>query len=198
MKKKYSKVLKEISDEILIKKIQLGNDESFSILSKRYKTKLIRYIFNFTKDMELAKDILQNTFIKTHRNISKFDLDKKFSPWIYRIAHNETMTYLNKEKKNKKVLSLNSEGHLEKNIFNYKNIESLSMDYWFKKELQAEIQIYIKKLPKKYGTIIRMKFIEDLSYKEMSILLKLPINTIGTQISRAKKQLLAIVVSEQK
>ncbi len=197
MKKTYSKATRKISDEILVEKIQLGNDKDFNILSQRYKTKLIRYIFNFTKNIESAEDILQNTLIKTHKNINRFDLSKKFSPWIYRIAHNETMTYLNKETKNRKVLSLDNDGQIEDDIFSQKDIESLSMNSWFKKELQDEIQVFIKKLPEKYSSIIYMKFIEDLSYQEISESLNIPINTVRTQVSRAKKQLLKIILSEQ-
>ncbi len=197
MKKKNSIVKQDLSDEQLVKKIQSGNHENFNILSKRYEVKLLRYIFKYTKNLQLAEDILQNTLIKTHKNIEKFNLNKKFTSWIYKIAYNETMTYLNKEKKNKKVLSLDNNGQIEDELFTPHDIESLSVNAWLKQELQNEMQSSIKKLPKKYRKIIYMRFIEDLSYQEISQSLNLPVSTIGTQIRRAKKQLLDIILSEQ-
>ncbi len=193
MKKENSKEIQKLSDEQLVKKIQFGLDEYFEELTNRYKKRLLQYITKFTNNADFSQDVLQNTFIKTHKYIHKFDINKKFSSWIYKIAYNETMTYLNKEKKNKNILSLDNNGKIEHNSFNQKDLEALSVNFWLENEMTNDIQASIKKLPIKYQKIIQMKFTQGLSYQEMSEILKLPINTIGTQLRRAKKQLIDII-----
>ena len=193
MKNINSKENQKLSDEELVKKIQSGFDDCFGELTNRYKKRLLKYITKFTNNTDFSQDVLQNTFIKIHKYIHKFDTNKKFSSWIYTIAHNETMTYLNKENKNKNTLSLDNDGKVACNSFNQADLEALSVNFWFKNEVNNDIQASIKKLPTKYQKIIQMKFIQDLSYREMSEILKLPINTIGTQLRRAKKQLIDII-----
>src|SRR3989338_3988303 len=86
----------DFSDEELVQKVQGGDSELFGILMERYQAKIFRYGKKFLSSEENIEDVVQEVFIKTYQNIQSFDISQKFSPWIYRIAHN---TYINALKK---------------------------------------------------------------------------------------------------
>src|SRR4051812_40190205 len=86
----------ELSDEELAKSVQEGDTEKFGILMERYSAKLFRYGKKFLSNEDNIEDVVQDVFIKTYQNIKSFDTSQRFSPWIYRIAHN---TYINALKK---------------------------------------------------------------------------------------------------
>lgn len=101
--------LKSKSDEELAKEAS-ENEDFFYELMNRYETKLIRYILRLAKiNQETAEDILQETYIKAYKYINNFDSSLKFSSWIYRIAHNETISYWRKNQKNYSFISIDKE-----------------------------------------------------------------------------------------
>src|SRR5665648_188700 len=80
-----------MTDNELVK-LSLDNPDHFFCLTKRYESKLLRYIMRISKfSHEDAEDVLQDVFIKTYYNLNEFDSELKFSSWIYRIAHNQTI-----------------------------------------------------------------------------------------------------------
>ncbi len=78
----------EISDEELARAVQKGDKERFGVLMERYEKKLFRYGRRFLSQKENVEDAVQEVFIKTYQAIQSFDPEQRFSPWIYRIAHN--------------------------------------------------------------------------------------------------------------
>src|SRR5258708_4917322 len=90
-----------LTDEQLASRVQKGDPESFRVLMVRYEPKMTRYAKRFLFASDEAKDLLQEIFIKAYVNIRSFDIDRRFSPWIYRIAHNEFVNALKKKKKEK-------------------------------------------------------------------------------------------------
>ena len=85
-----------LSDEELAKLVADGDSDKFGVLMERYQAKLFRYGKKFLSDSDNIEDVVQDVFIKTYQNIKSFDTTQRFSPWIYRIAHN---TYINAIKK---------------------------------------------------------------------------------------------------
>ncbi len=81
-----------LSDEQLAVLVQNGDKEKFGVLMERYQGKLFRYGKKFLSNEDNIEDVVQDVFIKTYQNIQSFDSTQRFSPWIYRIAHN---TYVN-------------------------------------------------------------------------------------------------------
>jgi len=86
----------ELTDEEVAKRVQAGQSEAFGLIVERYEAKLFRYGKKFLSNHENIEDVVQEVFIKVYQNIQSFDSSQKFSPWIYRIAHN---TYVNVLKK---------------------------------------------------------------------------------------------------
>lgn len=170
------------SDEDLASLVQQGQKEKFGELMKRYSAKLFRYGRQFLKDSDNIDDVVQDVFIKTYQNINSFDTKQRFSPWIYRIAHN---TYINAIKKQ-------NSGPLY--LFDFDILVSHTAaeeDPIIKEREQKEIKEIVEKglseIEPKYKEILVLYYIEDFSYKEIADILKVPIGTVGVRVMRAKK-----------
>ncbi|MCX6779835.1 MAG: sigma-70 family RNA polymerase sigma factor, partial [Candidatus Magasanikbacteria bacterium] len=84
------------TDEQLVAHIREKDKELYSEIIRRYETKLSHYLRKFFRNPDELEDVLQEVFIKVYRNLYGFDVDKKFSSWIYRITHNEAINHLKK------------------------------------------------------------------------------------------------------
>ena len=91
--------LGELKDEEISRIVKNGDKDAFGVLADRYSSKLSRYINRFVFNVDEGDDILQNVFIKAYININSFNDNRSFSPWIYRIAHNEIVNYIRRGKK---------------------------------------------------------------------------------------------------
>ncbi len=180
-------MLKKNTDEELIVKIVDGDKDLFAELIDRYQIKLMRYIVRITNvDTATAEHILQDSFIKAYTHLNDFDTSLKFSSWIYRIVHNEVVSLHRKSVSgiNKEIVSI--EEHDLQNIIDSTVDIPDSGDIHFIKD---HIQKALQKLDYKYKEVIILRYFEHKDYKEISDILKKPINTIATLLSRAKKQL---------
>ncbi|HPI67544.1 MAG TPA: RNA polymerase sigma factor [bacterium] len=175
-------ICQDKTDEDLVS-LTLKNNDYFSCLMSRYEQRLLFYIIRlsgFKKDE--AEDVLQETFIKTFYHLSDFDKKLKFSSWLYRITHNETINAL-KKKKSKIIINLTTEDW--QNIATKNNLkEEIAA-----KINQEKIKQLINHLEPKYQEVIILKFLEDYSYEEISDILQKPTGTIATLLNRAKKKL---------
>ena len=96
----------EETDESIAVRVQGGDSEAFGELIERYQAKLSRYARKFLLDPDDAADIVQDIFIKSYQNIQSFDASRRFSPWIYRIAHNEFVNALKKRQSRRTVFTI--------------------------------------------------------------------------------------------
>lgn len=156
----------DIPEELLVKRLQSEDtcQEAFRELVSIYKQRLYWHIRNIIKDHEDTDDVLQNTFIKVFRNIQQFKGDSKLYSWMYRIATNESITFLNKKAKHQKITS----EELKDQIIN-----NLQSDVYFEgDEIQLKLQKAIATLPDKQQQVFNMKYFEELKYREMAELLE--------------------------
>lgn len=187
---------KRLSDSDLIRFLKCKNPIVHDELVKRYQKKLFVYIYRFVGNREEVEDLLQNVFFKVYKYCKDFDTGRKFSSWIYRIAHNEAVNYI-KRKNIKKFISL-EEFVSTKDRIETKTDAKSPMELWLRKELRKEVEKAIKSLPKKYQEILEMRYFSEKSYEEIAKILKKPVNTVGTLINRAKKKLEIIILAEEK
>lgn len=177
------------TDEELVVEIRNGNVDLYGEIIKRYKIPLFSYIKRFSYSSDDAEDILQEVYLKIYRNLFGFDTKKKFSSWAYRIAHNETINYLKKHSKIK--ISLDE---LNRDILDEKIDLEQNLDQKF---LAKEMEKYLNLLNIKYREILILYYFEEKSYEEISEILRLPKNTVGTYIYRAKKNLIKELKSQK-
>ncbi len=185
----------ELSDAELIEIAQRENREVYSDLFKRYQRKLFVYIYRLTRDRDETEDILQNVFAKTYKNIKNFDLTRKFSSWIYRIAHNEAVNHL--KRKSKRYTVSWEDITTSKDKLDTASSEEPIEAVWLHQEITQEITEALKKLPKPYRQILYMRYFREYSYQQISKALGKPVNTVGTIINRAKKKLLEVVKEDK-
>lgn len=187
--KEYLKI-RQADDSALAKMIR-RNPRVYKELMKRYHDKIFSYLYRLTGNKEEAEDLLQNVFVKVYKNINRFDTRRKFSSWIYRIAHNEAVNFL-KKRGRKKFVSLEDIETTRDKLETASPAKS-PVDAWINKELKNEMQSALDKLPSKYKEVLILRYFLDKSYEEMSEILGKPINTVGTLLNRAKRKLLQII-----
>ena len=178
-------ICNELSDNEIVKK-SLDNVDYFSCLYDKYEPSLLRYIKRITLvDDDQAKDILQEAFIKIWINLREFNPKMKLSSWIYRIVHNETISFWRKNKSYGK----DKKDKLDDNLFIDFSFDSSDEENEKKYKLTYEI---LELLPLKYKSILILKFIENMSYQEISDVLRIPEGTVAVRINRAKKKFMDI------
>lgn len=179
-----------ISDEDIVKKVASGDKEFFAEIINRYEPKLARYSKKFLFGYDESADALQEVFIKTYINIKSFDTNKKFSSWIYRIAHNE---FINIIKKNKaepiSVFDLDTIIPFAINKLDSSESESIIKEKIELESMYRSIEENIKSLPVKYREPLVLYIYEEKSYEEISEILQMPTSTVGVRINRAKSLL---------
>lgn len=184
-------ILQEKSDEELARLMQSGKTELLSLLIERYEKKIGRYAKKFLSDSEDIDDVLQEIFIKVYVNINSFDVSKKFSPWIYRIAHNELVNVLRRRKKNIFPifnLDIFLPYNISKDVADKENQE---------RDIKKAIETSLNKLEVKYKEPIILFYLDDLSYKEISEILRIPASTVGIRIRRAKEKMKSILENQK-
>jgi RNA polymerase sigma-70 factor (ECF subfamily) len=186
----------ELSDNDLIVVIHTQNREAYKELFARYQKKLFTYIYHLVGNKEETEDILQNVFSKTYKSIAHFDTSRKFSSWIYRIAHNEAVNFL--KRKSKRYTVSWEDITTSKDKLDSASGEELPEDMLEHKEIVKEVDSAIEKIPLKYQEVLKMRYFKEYSYEEMAKILGKPLNTVGTLINRAKKKLLEVVNEEMR
>ncbi len=182
----------EKNDEQIVELIQSGRVELFGVLINRYEKKLLRYAGKMLDDYGDRQDVVQEIFIKTYINIQSFDTKRKFSSWLYRIAHNEIVNVF---KKNKRLRFLPI---FDLDTF-FPQFTKDKSDFYLeaeRREMQKIIEFGLNKLDRKYRESIILYYLEEFSYKEIADILKIPIATVGVRIKRAK-QILKIIFEKQ-
>lgn len=172
----------EFSDAQIIALVLGGDNDKFEQIVERYESKLMRYASFILKDYDIASDITQETFIKAYINLRSFRLDRQFSPWIYRILHNNAMNFI---KRNKKTCALGAINEIDDDFLVYFNSDKI-LD---KNMLNAEVRKCLGRLDLKYQEVLTLSFFDNLKYDEISDVLHVPTSTVGVRIKRGKMML---------
>ncbi len=162
--------------------------EFFGCLIKRYEDKLRRYIKRLMPGVGCDEDdLLQDIFIKAYININSFDSSLKFSSWIYRISHNEAVSWLRKKKVRPETVDLG-----EDDFNTFSSSLELSFGDIEKTLAKDEVSRLLAKMSEKYRTVLVLRFLEGKNYDEISDILMVPSGTVATLIHRAKKEIISI------
>lgn len=168
-------LIKQLSDEAIVEQTRSSDQELYAILVERYQHKLLRYAQNLIHDEHKAVDVVQESFVKAFINLQGFDIEKKFSSWIYRIVHNEAMNSIKKHQK---------EVYLPED-FEFTSSENIESDFE-QQEIVDAVQTRLKELPIIYAEPLALRYLEEKTYEEISDILRLPMGTVAIRISRAK------------
>ncbi|GEM58251.1 RNA polymerase subunit sigma-70 [Flavobacterium columnare NBRC 100251 = ATCC 23463] len=156
-------------------------NEAFRRLIREYQKPLYYHIRNMVSDHDDTDDILQNTFIKVFQNLKNFKGESKLYSWMYRIATNETITFLNSRAKKRG----GSNEDLKEKI-----IQKLEADIHFDgDEIQLKLHQAIASLPEKQQQVFKMKYFEELKYEEISEILKTSVGALKASYFHAVKKI---------
>ena len=162
---------------------------AFKHLLSKYKERLYWHIRKIVLNHDDADDILQNTFIKIWNGIDSFRAESSLFTWLYRIATNESITFLN-QKKRKSAINLNEE--------NEYLIEHLESDPYFNgDEWQMLLQKAIATLPDKQRLVFNMKYFDEIKYEEMSEILETSVGALKASYHHAVKKIEEYVKSNE-
>lgn len=154
---------------------------AFKQLVSLYKERLYWHIRKIVISHHDADDVLQNTFIKIFKNIDSFKKDSKLYSWMYRIATNESITFINKRAKEKNIDIADYQKELVSNLDN---------DNWFTgEEIQLILQKAIATLPQKQQLVFNMKYFDEMKYQQISEVLETSIGALKASYHIAVKKI---------
>jgi RNA polymerase sigma-70 factor (ECF subfamily) len=179
----------ERNDEEIATQVQKGDIESFRVLVERYEPKMTRYAKRFFFDGDEGKDLVQEVFIKAYVNIQSFDASRRFSPWIYRIAHNEFVNNIKKRQKERDNVSIFDFDLL----FPHLAAKETADDGFNKAEMKSMLDRSLSELGPKYKEPLVLYYFEDMDYREIADILHIPISTVGVRLQRGRAMLKKIV-----
>ena len=167
----------------------MDREEKDFILEKMmidYGNELVRLAFSYVKDAEIAKDMVQNTFIKCYKNLESFRFDAQIKTWLYRITINECKDYL--KSWNYKMVQVKSFiNETTRSVL--PSTEKTVID----KFNNEEIKDTIFSLPKVYREVVYLYYYDSLTTEEIAEVLHIPVNTVKTRLRRAKQRLELII-----
>ena len=172
-----------MQDSIVIKELKSSTtqEKAFKNLVDKYKERLYWHIRRIVLDHDDTDDVLQNTFIKVYRNIQSFNEDSAIYTWMYRIATNEALSFL--QKRAKFYNASNDE-------LQQKMMENLRADTYFDgDEIQMKLQQAIAILPDKQKLVFNMKYFEELKYEDMAAILDTSVGALKASYHHAVKKI---------
>lgn len=176
----------------LLAKSKRGDEQAFALLVRKYKMAVFNTIYSIIGDAREADDIAQEVFLKVYTRAGSFQRKSSFSTWLYRITVNRCIDELRRRKN--RTISLETEFAEEEKLKLKDVLASKERDIteeWRKKELEAIIQKAINSLPERERIIITLKEIENLSYKEISRIMKISLAKVKIWLFRARQKLKA-------
>ncbi|MCL6272976.1 RNA polymerase sigma factor [Muricauda sp. 2012CJ35-5] len=172
-----------ITEETLVEELKHKESQAkaFEVLVNTYKERLYWHIRRIVLDHDDADDVLQNTFIKVYRNIDGFKGDSKLYSWMYRIATNESLTFLKQKSKKAGI----SDGELKTAM-----VEKLESDVYFEgDEIQLKLQKALATLPDKQKLVFNMKYYQDMKYEDISVALETSVGALKSSYHLAVKKI---------
>ena len=173
----------KLNDEKIVRQVQSGELESFGILVERYETKMLRYGRKFLFNYHDIEDLVQEVFIKAYTNIQSFDASRKFSAWLYRIAHNEFINAI--KKKGKEAVPFFDLDILLPRLVSKEDADKKINQ----RELRQMLDSCLSKLDAKYREPLILYYFEELSYQEIADILRIPIATVGIRLRRGRQNM---------
>lgn len=173
----------QITDEEILKQFRNPStkEKAFTLLVEKYQEKLYWHIRRIVSVHSDADDVLQNVFIKIWKNLEKFKENSKLYTWLYRIATNESLTFINKRKRR-------SATALETDDYNLGAM--LSADPYFDgDEIQVKLEEAIATLPEKQMLVFKMRYYEALKYDDMSEILGTSVGALKASYHHAVKKI---------
>jgi RNA polymerase sigma-70 factor (ECF subfamily) len=168
--------------ELLVRfRNEATREAAFTSIIKKYQEKLYWHIRRMVIEHEDANDVLQNMFVKVWRSLDNFREDSQLYTWLYRIATNESLTFLEKQKKHSSLSLSDYDGYLSNKITADQHFDS--------NKLEWKLQLAIQKLPEKQRVVFSLRYYEEMPYEEMSRVLETSEGALKASYHHAVKKI---------
>lgn len=182
-------------DALLVKNYMSGDENALTTLINRHQTKIYSFIYSKISDRDISDDIFQDTFIKVIKTLksNSYNEEGKFLPWVMRIAHNLIIDHFRRNKK----MPLFRETE-EFSIFSLMTDKSLTIEnQMISDQVERDLRKIIEELPEDQKEVLVMRMYQDLSFKEISELTGVSINTALGRMRYAILNLRKIIEKHQ-
>lgn len=170
------------TDEALVAYVQQGDRNAFGVLVERYEARLMRYGRKFLSRHEDVEDLVQDAFVSAYQNIQSFDTSARFSPWMYRIAHNAFVNFLRKQQRMPLLIDFDT-------MVSHPVYDDPAESEREQEEMRRALEKGLSALAPKYREVLVLHYLEDMAYKDIAQVLQVPVGTVGIRIKRAKDSL---------
>jgi RNA polymerase sigma-70 factor (ECF subfamily) len=165
-------------DRALVDAARAGSRDAFGVLVDRYRAPVVRLAYRLTRDADEAKDIAQDAFFRAYRRLSEFHPDRPFSRWLFVIARNASLDAL---RRRRRAAALGSGGEAPQ--------EPGPEEIALRNDEAERVHQALEALPARYRQVLELYYGTGLRYREIADALGIPIGTVKTFLSRAKRQL---------
>ncbi|MDB5013322.1 MAG: sigma-70 family polymerase sigma factor [Daejeonella sp.] len=182
----------EVEDSVILLKFadERTKNEAFNLILKKYQQKIYWHIRRLVINHDDADDLVQDVFIKVWKSLGTFRNDSQLYTWLYRIATNECLTFLNKYKQ-KKNLTVDLDDVI------YDLSDSLQdASYFDGNQIQMKLQKALLTLPNKQRLVFNMKYFDDLKYEEISNILGTSVGALKSSFHIAMKKIEEYLINE--
>lgn len=185
----------QIPDALLVKNYVAGDENALASLIKRHQSKIYGFIYSKVDDRDVSEDIFQDTFIKVIKTLksNSYNEEGKFLPWVMRIAHNLIVDYFRKNKKMPMFRETEEFSIFSIMTDNNPNIESQMITL----QVESDLKKLIDELPNDQKEVLVMRIYQDLSFKEISELTGVSINTALGRMRYALMNLRKVIEKHQ-
>ena len=176
--------------ELIVKlKSEAGRDQAFQLLVKTYQQRLYWHIRKIVINHDDADDILQNVYLKVWKNIENFREDSSLFTWLFRIATNESLSHLQKQRRQSRISGNEISDYLS---------ETLESDVYFEgDEIQKKFQLALLQLPNKQRIVFNMKYFDEMKYEEIAAVLRTSVGALKASYHFAVKKIEEFLKEEQ-
>ena len=171
----------ENADCALVDAARAGSPEAFALLVRRYYSPIVRLAFRITRDPDEAKDIAQDVFLRAFRSLDTLLPERPFESWLFFVARNASLDAIRRRHRTDAIDAKREMRPLELGP------EHIAL----RKEQAAQVRMALEGLPLKYRTVLELYYVSDLRYRDIAEALNIPIGTVKTHLSRAKRRLRA-------
>ena len=186
------------ADQLLVERVQKGDSKAFDILLIKYQHRIANVIYGYVKDYEEARDLTQDTFIKVYRSLvdkslAEFKGDSSFYSWLYRIAVNTVKNYITAKNIRPPQQDIDYyEAHSNDSAGHLKEIEN--PEHWVNShQLYDVVQQTIDDMPVELSKTLNYRENDDLDYVQIAKKLSIPVGTVRSRLSRARKLLIEAI-----
>jgi len=166
-------------DGALVDAARAGSEAAFETLVDRYRAPVLRLAYRLTNDADEAKDIAQDAFLRAYRRLPEFQPERPFARWLFVIARNAALDAIRRRRRAATLGAGETNDRIEPGP------EELAL----RNDEALRVHAALDALPPKYREVLELYYISDLRYREIAIELEIPIGTVKTYISRAKRRM---------